>query len=152
MAINCAGCDKELTPQQAGVPCPQCGSLDRNMTAEDGAALVEEKNRVAKYLAAKHYQVEGGLTRIFRLTGAAEVEVKPAEPIKLLEVNDDTFPSGVRPLQFAPAPASGIPFPSVIVEVTPDEFAMIESEELKLPRGWKLGEELPRPPDEASGA
>src|SRR5437868_6936574 len=83
MAINCADCDKELTPQQAGVPCPQCGSLDRNMTAEDGAALVEEKNRVAKYLATKHYQVEGGLTRIFRLTGAAEVEVKPAEPIKL---------------------------------------------------------------------
>ena len=149
MAITCADCSRLLMPQEAGSPCPKCGSFDRNITAEDRASLVEEKARVAKELANKHYRVEGGLTRIFRLTGTAEVEVRPAEPIKLLEVNESTFPSGVRPLQFGPAPASGIPFSSVIVEVTPDEFVRIESEELKLPRGWMLGEELARPADEA---
>jgi hypothetical protein len=121
------------------------------MTAADTAALVEEKTRVAKDLAEKHFQSEGGLTRIFRVTGTADAEVKPAEPIKLLEVNDSTFPSGVRPLQFGAVPAQGIPFPSVIIEVTPDEFARIESRELKLPRGWTLGEELPRPADAAGG-
>jgi hypothetical protein len=145
MPIACANCNRPLTPQQAGSPCPWCGSLDRNMTAEDRAKLVEEKARVARDLANKHYEVEEGLTRIFRLTGTTEVEVRPAEPIKLLEVNDSTFASGLRPLQFAPAPASGIPFPSVIVEVTPDEFAKIQSQELKLPRGWVLGAELLKP-------
>jgi hypothetical protein len=152
MAIICAYCNRHLTSQQAGSPCPQCGSLDRNLTAKDQAKLVKEKTRVAKDLAKKHYRSETGLTRIFRLTGTAEVEVRPAEPIKLLEVNDNTFASGVRPLQFGPAPASGVPFPSVIVEVTPEEFTRIQSDELKLPRGWTLGEELPKPPpDEAGG-
>jgi hypothetical protein len=122
------------------------------MTAEDRAVVIEEKARVARDLAKKHYQVEGGLMRIFRLIGPADVEVRPAEPVKLLEVNENTFPSGGRPLQFGPAPASGIPFPSVIIEVTPEDFAKIQAHELKLPRGWTLGEELPKPADEAGAA
>jgi hypothetical protein len=151
VAIACANCNRTLTPQQAGSPCPNCGSADRNMSAEDRFALVEEKSRVAKDLARKHYQIEGGLTRIIRLMAAPEAEVRPAEPIKLLEVNDSTFPSGIMPLQFGPVPSSGIPFPSIIVEVTPDEFARIQSQELTLPRGWMLGEELPKPEHEAGG-
>lgn len=121
------------------------------MSAEDQSVLEEEKMRVARDLANTHYQTETGLTRIFRLRGKAEVEVSATEPIKLLEVNENTFASGVHPLQFGPAPASGIPFPSVIVEVTPDEFSKIQSEELKLPRGWVLGEELSRSPDRNGG-
>ena len=68
----------------------------------------------------------------------------PTTPIKLLEVNADTAPSGVMPLHFGPAPAGGIPYPSVIVEVTPDEFERIRAHELKLPDGWTIGEEYPR--------
>jgi hypothetical protein len=49
------------------------------------------------------------------------------------------------PLQFGPAPASGLHYPSVIVEVTPDEYSRIQSGELKLPDGWTLGEEIPKP-------
>jgi hypothetical protein len=56
------------------------------------------------------------------------------------------------PLHFGPAPASGIPYPSVIVEVTPDEFKKIQSHELKLPEGWEIGEELARPTDVTGGA
>jgi hypothetical protein len=62
-----------------------------------------------------------------------------------LEVNADTVPTGVVPLHFGPAPASGIPYPSVIVEVTPGEFDRIRARELPLPAGWEVGEELPRP-------
>ena len=54
--------------------------------------------------------------------GAAELEVIADEPIKFLEVNAATVPTGVMPLQFGPVPASGIAFSSVIIEVTPDEF------------------------------
>ncbi|MDB5309459.1 MAG: hypothetical protein JWO38_3661 [Gemmataceae bacterium] len=105
---------------------------------------MSSKDEAARNLARKHYQVEDGLTRIFRIKGSAEVEVSEAEPIKLLEVNTTTVPSGVMPLNFGPAPASGIPYPSVIVEVTPAEFEKIKADELKLPAGWKIGEELPK--------
>jgi hypothetical protein len=114
--------------------------------------VADEKSEVAKELAKKHFQAETGLQKIFRLTRSAEVEVKPVEPIKLLEVNANTVPSGVLPVHFGPAPASGIPYPSVILEVTPEEFALIQTEELKLPAGWSLGEEMPRPPNNAGAA
>jgi hypothetical protein len=113
--------------------------------------VVDEKAAVAKELAKKHYQAEAGLQKIIRLTGSAEVEVRPVEPIKLLEVNANTVPSGVLPVSFGPAPASGIPYPSVIVEVSPEEFAKIQTQELKLPKGWHLGEELPKPPEDPGG-
>jgi hypothetical protein len=44
------------------------------------------------------------------------------------------------PLYFGPAPASGIPYPSVIVEVSPNEFKKIQSDELKLPEVWTIGD------------
>jgi hypothetical protein len=122
------------------------------MTLVDGEKLADEKTRVARDLANRHYQTETGLTRIFRLSGSAEVEMRPFEPIKLLEVNENTFASGVQPLQFGPAPASGVPFPSVIVEVTPDEFIRIQSKEIPLPKGWILGDELPKPSGETGGS
>jgi len=115
------------------------------MTAEDRAVLAEERTRAANDLARRHYETETGLTRIIRLNGGAEAEVTALEPIKLLEVNENTFASGVQPLHFGPAPASGVMFPSVIVEVTPDEFDRIRSHDLRLPRGWTLGDEIPRP-------
>ena len=52
------------------------------------------------------------------------------------------------PLQFGPAPASGVPYASVIVEVSPSEFQKLQSNELKLPEGWSIGEEFPRPTDD----
>ena len=109
--------------------------------------MADDKAAVAKDLAKKHYQAEAGLQKIIRLTGSAEVEVRPVEPIKLLEVNANTVPSGVLPVSFGPSPASGVPYPSVIVEVSPEEFAKIQTQELKLPKGWLLGEELPKPPE-----
>jgi RNA polymerase subunit RPABC4/transcription elongation factor Spt4 len=146
MVITCMNCQTQLTPQQAGEPCPVCGSMDRNLRVED-RAIATEKAKVAKELAKKHYQVEPGLTHVIRCSGAAEIEFGPAEPIKLLEVNENTVPAGVMPLHFGPAPASGITFPSIIVEVTPDEFEKIKKQELALPAGWGIDAELPRPTD-----
>ena len=151
MAITCADCNRPLTPQQAGLPCPQCGSMDRAMTPEDQAVLVEEKTRGAQDLAKKHYQTETGLTRIFRLRGKADVEVTLLEPIKLLEVNDWTVPSGIMPLRFGPVPDSGFHFPSIIVEITPEEFDKLKSQELTLPAGWVLGDLLPKASQNGAG-
>ena len=102
------------------------------------------KDEEARALAQKHYEVEVGLTQIFRVTGTAEVEVRPTEPIKLLEVNENTVASGIMPIQFGPSPASGLHYPAVILEITPDEYQKIQNEELKLPNGWKLGDLIPK--------
>ncbi len=144
-SINCG---KALSPQQAGEPCPRCGNLDRNLNAQEQAVMTE-KAKAAKELARKHYQVGTGLTRIFRLTGSTAVEVIPTEPIKLLEVNENTVPSGVMPLGFDAVSGSGIPFPSVIIEVTPSEFERIQTRELKLPDGWGVADKIPKDADDA---
>ncbi len=125
--------------------------MDRNDFALD-QAVVDDKARVARELAKKHYEAETGLQRVFRLTGSAEVELRPIEPIKLLEVNTNTVASGVLPVQFGPAPANGVPYPSIIVEVSPEEFEKIKTQELRLPKGWQVGEEMPKPADAPRGA
>lgn len=108
-------------------------------------------------LAKKHYAVEEGVKDIFVLREKVDPQVvrnrKPAEAsveqagktIKLLEVNENTVPAGIAPIQFGPAPASGIHFPSVIVEVTPAEFEQIKAKQLPLPDGWELGERIAKP-------
>src|SRR5262249_17865296 len=105
-----------------------------------------DKQAAARKLAAVHYQIEPGITHIFTIREKPESEALPGTPIKLLEVNGFTVPAGILPLHFGPAPASGVPYSSIIVEVTPDEFERIKTQELQLPEGWVLGEELPRPP------
>ena len=76
--------------------------------------------------------------------------MKVREVIKLLEVNENTVPSGIMPIQFGPSPASGLNYPTIIVEVTPDEFQKIQHQQLELPHGWKVGDPIPRPPVEES--
>lgn len=102
------------------------------------------KDEVARKLAEVHYDLEPGITRIFKLQGHPESEELPNAPIKLLEINADTPPTGIMPLHFGPVPGSGIHYPSIIVEVTPDEFEKIRVRTLKLPEDWTIGEEYPR--------
>jgi hypothetical protein len=105
---------------------------------------MSDRDEVAKKLAYKHYEIEPGITRIFKLRDKPEFEGLSSTPIKLLEINTDTAPSGIMPLHFGPVPGSGIPYPSVIVEVTPDEFERIQLQELKLPDGWTIDTEYPK--------
>ena len=142
--VQCKNCQRFLTQAEAGLPCPQCGGLDRDVTDLDQAVSIDVAE-AAQALAWKHYEIETGLTQIFRITDTAEATVSRGAPIKLLEVNANTPESGIMPLHFGPAPASGIPYASVIIEVSPSEFEKIQSKELKLPEGWSVGEELPRP-------
>lgn len=144
MAIRCAQCSRWLSEEEARFPCPRCGGTERTVF-DDDQDVAEEKIAVARELATMHFEAEPGLQRIFRLKRSAEAERTPVEPIKLLEVNSKTVPSGILPVQFGPSPSSGIPYPSVIVEVSPDEFKQIESQDLMLPKGWSIAEEMPRP-------
>ncbi len=143
-AHECKKCGKPLNLVQSGLPCPICGSTERIVTDVD-QAVVMDRAAVARELARMHYELEAGLTQVFLIADQAQGDGVRSEPIKLLEVNADTVASGIVPLHFGAAPASGIPYPSIIIEVTPEEFDKIQSNAMKLPEGWKIGEELPRP-------
>lgn len=105
---------------------------------------MSDKDAQALKLAQAHYDVEVGIRQIFRIAGSNDAEVRPEEPIKLLEVNENTISTGITPLQFDAAPEFGIHYPAVIVEVTPEEFERICDNELILPGGWTVGAPLPR--------
>ncbi len=105
---------------------------------------MQTKEEEARYLACKHYEIEVGLSEVFRVIGPGDAELQASEPIKLLEVNENTVPSGILPIGFGPHPASGLHHSTIIVEVTPDEFQRIRSNELPLPHGWTIGDLIPR--------
>jgi hypothetical protein len=118
--------------------------LMKMLTAEE-KAIVTDKAKAAKDLALKHFKIEPGMTQIFTIWEEPQYEALPSTPIKLLEVNQNTVTSGIQPLGFDAVPSAGIRYPSVILEVTPDEFLRIRSQQLSLPPGWTIGEAVVRP-------
>ncbi len=94
-------------------------------------------------MAQAHYRIESSIRHIFRVR-SGEQEGSASEPIKLLEVNYATIPSGILPVCFGPHESVGLTFPSIMIDVTPDEFDQLQARELALPNGWELGEEMPR--------
>jgi hypothetical protein len=98
--------------------------------------MASAKDQTAAILANKHYAIEPGITRIVRLTNTTVDESLETEPIKLLEVSETTVPLGIQPIWFGPIAQRGIPYPSVVIEVTPQEFEQIQTGDLKLPSGW----------------
>jgi len=95
----------------------------------------------AEALARAHYEVAPGLKSIYRLDGP-----DPNGPrIKLLEVNEETVAAGIVPVGFPPHPASGLHYPSVVIEVTPSEYEAIQRKKLELPPGWRIRDAYERP-------
>jgi len=93
------------------------------------------KDNVAKELVEAHFNVEPHLVVVWRLVSANEASA--TEPIKLLEVNVATVATGsVTPFAFSPT--QDVPFPTVVAEVTPEEFEAVKKDPSKLPAGWDL--------------
>lgn len=105
------------------------------------------KDDDARVLAESHYRIEPGITQIFRVAGDVTDESSPVEPIKLLEVNQYSIPSGIMPLRFDAVPAAGVHYPCVIIEITPEEFVQVQAKTMPLPNGWTVGDPIPRPAD-----
>lgn len=98
------------------------------------------KPEVARMLARLHREIEPEIVAIYRLEAPDETD---RDPIKLLEVNQDTIPTGIVPVGFPPRPDRGVPYPLIIVEITPDEFERHRTGRLPLPRDWRIVEEIP---------
>ncbi len=113
---------------------------------------MEMKDREAAELARKHYEIEDGLTHIFRLLASPEAEEDPKEPVKLLEVHENTVAAGIMPVWFGPSKASGRQFSVVILEITPEEYQQVLDDVLKLPNGWQIGPLIPPPVEVGTSA
>ncbi len=98
------------------------------------------KDEVAMDLAKSHLETEPEITAIYWLLSDREDD--PDEPLKLLEVNPNTIERGIEPIRFGPDASGGVPFPVVVVDVSPGEFAQVRAGDLKLPNGWSLGPQL----------
>ncbi len=95
-----------------------------------------DRDAAASELAAAHFQVDPSIERIFRVIDPdPEKERRTDEPIKLLEVNPETIASGIQPVYFGPDASHGMLFPSVIIEIHPDEYEALEQGSLSLPDG-----------------
>ena len=105
----------------------------------------DPKDAAARALVEGHYEVDSHLTTAYRMLADDETEGRDDEPLKVLEVDEMSFPSPrMWPLGFRPAPEIGVPFEHYVLVVTPEEFDDIRSGSRVLPRGWRLGREYPR--------
>jgi hypothetical protein len=95
------------------------------------------KDEVAQKLALAHRAVDPGITDVYRILAPGR-EGSELEPIKLLEVNVSSTASGIIPIGMPAHPPSGIPYPSVIMEIAPAEFEEVREGRLSLPNGWLL--------------
>jgi hypothetical protein len=119
--------------------------VQRRPGVSNGEAALVERQRQAKEeaaaLARAHYEVEPGLRAVYRLEGPDPNDLR----IKLLEVNDQTVAAGIVPVGFPAHPASGLHNPSVVIEVTPQEYLAIQQKQLELPSGWQVRDAYERP-------
>ncbi|HEY4120545.1 MAG TPA: hypothetical protein VGM56_21925 [Byssovorax sp.] len=84
---------------------------------------------VARDLARAHVEEDRETQHVFLSPHDKEV--------RLVEVTRSLEPSGeVLPFRFAPH-GDEVPFPSVIVLLSEDDWRLIEADELHLPTGWE---------------
>lgn len=84
---------------------------------------------VAKELAEAHRAEDPETTSVFLADSPTEV--------RLIEVSGSVGTSGeVLPFRFAPRPDLGVPYASVVVLLSEDDWGRITRGELELPPGW----------------
>jgi hypothetical protein len=98
----------------------------------------DKKDETARQLAESHRQVEPTIERIIRFHGGNEDADE--EPIKLLEVNTATVEAGIIPVILGAT--DEVPFATIIIEITREEWDKVRNGELDLPNGWEQGPTL----------
>lgn len=84
---------------------------------------------VAKELAEAHRQEDPETREVYLADGQDEV--------RLVEVSGSLESSGeVLPFRFQARPDQGVPYPSVIVLLSPEEWDALRAGKLSLPPGW----------------
>ena len=86
-------------------------------------------DEIAKELAEAHRKEDPSTKAVFLSEDAAEVH--------LVEVSGSVATSGeVLPFRFAARPDLGVPYASVVILLSEEEWVRVERGELALPPGW----------------
>jgi hypothetical protein len=86
---------------------------------------------VVERIVHEHFELEENLEKVIWIRS------RTAPEICLLEVNSDTFATGMVQSFYFP-PSEEIPYPLILAEVTPEEWQKILYNEIELPEGWSL--------------
>lgn len=103
--------------------------------------MKRDKLETAKKLAKAHFEIEPDIKHIHLILPFDDTE-DTDNPIKLLEVVEGTIEVGIEPLWFTAAPARGIDYPTIIVEISPAEYEALRRKGKLDYRDWSIGEEL----------
>ena len=104
--------------------------------------VVEQKLEAARRLATSHRDVDTAVEQVFLLE--SDFDDDSTQPIRLLEVVDGTIERGIEPVGFPAMRDKGIPFSSVIVEISPREYEALRREPFLAFRSekWTIGTQL----------
>ena len=101
----------------------------------------KSKLETAESLAKGHFRVEPNLKHIHLIEPMDEQD--PNDPIRLLEVVEGTLAIGIEPIGFTADPAHGIDYPSMIVEISPEEYKSVRTGTIRFADSdWTIGREL----------
>lgn len=108
---------------------------------------MDDKTELARQLAEAHRSYDPSIVGVYRIHTATDGHSNG--PIKLLEISELTPASGIVPIVFGAT--KSIPYPTVVVEITPGEFELLKRNQLALPNGWTVGEALLGPLEGIAG-
>lgn len=88
---------------------------------------------VAEELAKAHVEDDPETTDVYFVEGVDH-------EVRLVEVTGSLGsgrPPEVLPFRFQAQPEAGVPYPSVVVLLSPTDWAAVEKDQVKLPAGWE---------------
>lgn len=88
---------------------------------------------VAEELAKAHVEDDPKTTDVYFVEGVND-------EVRLVEVTGSLGsgrPAEVLPFRFQAQPEQGVPYPSVVVLLSPSDWEAVEKDEVKLPPGWE---------------
>ena len=104
---------------------------------QDMSVQAISKEDYAVELAQAHFRIEPGMMKIMRLESLSE-DLK-TEPLKLLEVNEDTVPVGLLPIRFQARVVKERWYPPIVIyEITPEEYEEVKNGQLQLPTDHQI--------------
>ncbi len=96
--------------------------------------IAESKLDVARKMAESHVLVDSAVAEVYLLE---EEDERADTPIKLLEVVEGIIERGIEPVYFRPDEARGVPYASIIIELSPREWQMHKRRPISV-RGQEL--------------
>lgn len=135
--VECSYChDMPMTPPEIEtIEAAIARAAPTSRTLYDhGMSHQETTFDTARRLADAHRKEDPDTERVL-------LSPSPTE-IRLVEVSPSVAsatPPAVMPFRFVAQPEQGVHFPSVVILLSPDEWALVENGSLQLPDGWDMG-------------